>query len=220
MRAVTAACQRRARSVDSPKAELVVRRFERIALPNDHEAPVAPVGGPFVHSGIAGLVNAVFNNHNFTLVILDNGTTAMTGHQPHPGVDMAKLNLDGYGRISIEAVVSALGVKHVAVVKPFKVKKSIAAIKEALDYEGVSVVISQEICTLYARGLKRLKQRPFKISERCKNHRNCINDLACPAFYLEGDQVSIDADACVGCAVCAQICPENAITPVKMKKAG
>ena len=171
----------------------------------------------FFHSGIPGLINAVFNNHNFTLVILDNGTTAMTGHQPNPGVDMRNFNLDGYGRISIEDVVKAIGVPHVTVIQPYKVKKSIAALKEALAYQGVSVVISQEMCTLYARGLKLLKQRAFEITDKCKNHRDCINELACPAFYLEGEQVKIDADMCVGCAVCAQICPENAILPVKTK---
>ncbi|MDA8137498.1 MAG: indolepyruvate ferredoxin oxidoreductase subunit alpha [Desulfobacteraceae bacterium] len=170
----------------------------------------------FFHSGITGLVNAVYNNHNFTLVILDNGTTAMTGHQPHPGVDMPALNMQGYNRISIEAIVRAVGVQHITVVQPFKVKKSIAAIKEALEYKGVSVIISQEICTLYARSLKAPKQRPFKVSERCKNHRDCINELACPAFYLDGQRVCIDANACVGCAVCAQICPENAIVRSKV----
>ncbi|MGD9369008.1 MAG: indolepyruvate ferredoxin oxidoreductase subunit alpha [Desulfobacteraceae bacterium] len=169
----------------------------------------------FFHSGMTGLVNAVHNNHNFTLVILDNGTTAMTGHQPHPGVDMQALNMDGYNRISIEAVVRAIGVEHVTIIKPYKVRKSIAAIKAALDYNGVSVVISQEICTLYARGMKTLKVRAFQVTDKCKNHRNCLNDFACPAFYIEGDQVQIDPDVCVGCAVCAQICPENAITPLK-----
>jgi len=173
----------------------------------------------FFHSGITGLVNAVFNNHNFTLVILDNGTTAMTGHQPHPGVDMANFNLDGYGRISIEAVVKALGVPHVTVVKPYKVKKSIAAIREALEFQGVSVIISEEMCTLYSKSLKQLKERSFYISDKCKNHRDCIKDLACPAFYLDGEKVHINADQCVGCAVCAQICPENAILPVKKEKA-
>jgi indolepyruvate ferredoxin oxidoreductase alpha subunit len=171
----------------------------------------------FFHSGIAGLINAVFNNHNFTLVILDNGTTAMTGHQPNPGVDMTRLNMDNYGRISIEAVVKAIGVEHVTVIKPFKVKKSIGAIKEAIAYKGVSVIISEEICALYANALKLPKHKPFHVSEKCKNHKDCISSLACPAFYIWNDRVKIDANLCTGCAVCAQICPENAILPVKAK---
>ncbi|BBO74022.1 indolepyruvate oxidoreductase [Desulfosarcina widdelii] len=173
----------------------------------------------FFHSGLTGLVNAVHNNHDFTLVILDNGTTAMTGHQPHPGVDMDNLNLSGYGRVSIEAVVRAIGVKDVTVIQPYKVKKSIEAVKKAMDHKGLSVIISQQICTLYARSLKQLKVRAFKVTDKCKNHRDCINEIGCPAFYLDGERVQIDPNTCVGCAVCAQICPENAITPVKEKQA-
>ena len=169
----------------------------------------------FFHSGMTGLVNAVFNNHNFTLMILDNSTTAMTGHQPHPGVDMGNWNLADYGRVSIEEVVKGIGVKHVSVIKPFKIRKSIEAIKEAVAYEGVSVVISKEICTLYAKGLKQLKERAFEVTAKCKDHKDCITSLGCPAFYIENERVKIDADICVGCAVCAQICPENAILPVK-----
>lgn len=169
----------------------------------------------FFHSGITGLVNAVFNNHNFTLVILDNGITAMTGHQPNPGVDMTQMNLAGYNKISIENVVRALGVEHVTIVKPFKVKKSIAAIKEALEFKGVSVIISKEPCALYAKSLKLLKVRPFRVTDKCLDHKDCINEIACPSFYLEKGKVKIDADTCVGCAVCAQICPENAIVPIK-----
>ncbi len=169
----------------------------------------------FFHSGITGLVNAVFNNHNFTLVILDNGITAMTGHQPNPGVDMTQFNLEGYNTVSIEALVKALGVKHVSVIKPFKVKKSIEAIKEALSFNGVSVIISQEICTLYAKSLKKLNARAFRVTDKCKDHKDCINEIACPSFYLDKGRVAINADTCVGCAVCAQICPENAITPLK-----
>jgi indolepyruvate ferredoxin oxidoreductase alpha subunit len=169
----------------------------------------------FFHSGLPGLVNAVYNNHNFTLVILDNGTTAMTGHQPHPGVDMKQLNLEGYGRVSIESVVKAIGVSHVAVIKPYKVKKSIEAIKAAVNFEGVSVIISEEMCALYAKALKLSKRKPFHVSDKCKNHKDCINYLACPAFYIWNEKVKIDPDLCTGCAVCAQICPENAILPVK-----
>ena len=169
----------------------------------------------FFHSGIPGLINAVYNNHNFTLVILDNGTTAMTGHQPHPGVDMTKLNMEGYGRVSIEKVVRAIGVEHVTVIKPYKVKKSIEAIKEAISYKGISVIISEEVCALYANALKLPKRKPFHVSDKCKNHKTCIDSLACPAFYIWQERVKIDANLCTGCAVCAQICPENAIRPVK-----
>ncbi len=169
----------------------------------------------FFHSGITGLVNAVFNRHNFTLVILENGITAMTGHQPHPATDMERFGLDGYGRVNIENLVRAIGVEHVAVIKPFKVKKSIEIIREALEYKGVSVILSQEPCALYAKSMKMLKPRAFKVSDRCADHRDCINSIACPSFYIENDRVQIDANTCVGCAVCAQICPENAIIPLK-----
>jgi len=171
----------------------------------------------FFHSGIPGLVNAVFNNHNFTLVILDNSITAMTGHQPNPGVNMQDFKLTGYGRVSIEKIVRAIGVPHVAVIKPYRVNKSIETLKEAIDFEGVSVIISKEACTLYAQSLKKARGKPFYISEKCKNHRDCVNELACPAFYTAGEKVYINADLCTGCAVCAQICPEKAIVPVKSK---
>ena len=171
----------------------------------------------FFHSGIPPLINAVFNNHNFTLVILDNGTTAMTGHQPHPGVDMNQLKCSGYGRVSIESIVRAVGVCHVEIIRPFRVKKSIDAIRKAIDFEGVSVIIAQEICPLYAKSLKKPMGKPFYVSHKCKNHRDCINELACPAFFIEHDHVQIDPDKCVGCTLCAQLCPEHAILPVKEK---
>jgi indolepyruvate ferredoxin oxidoreductase, alpha subunit len=170
----------------------------------------------FFHSGITGLVNAVHNQHKFTLVILDNGTTAMTGHQIHPGVDTAPLGVERT-RISIEAVVRGLGVKDVHVVKPFKLKKTIEAVKAAKEYDGLSVIISQEMCPLFAKATKQFQKRhAFYVNhDKCKNHRDCINLLACPAMYLDGDQVEIDRNLCIGCSVCAQVCPENAILPLK-----
>lgn len=172
----------------------------------------------FFHSGITGLINAVFNNHNLTLVILENGTTAMTGHQPHPATDMEYLGLKGYGKIDIEKLVRAIGVEHVSIIKPFKVKKSIEIIKQALEYKGVSVIISKELCALYAKTIKRLKPRAFKVSNKCKDHKHCLNTIACPSFYLEEKRIKIDVNTCVGCALCAQLCPENAIIPVKSTK--
>jgi len=166
----------------------------------------------FFHSGIPGLINAVFNRHQFTLVILDNGTTAMTGHQPHPGVDMTQWNLDGFTQISIEKIVRALGVPYVATVKPYQIKKSIETFKEAFLADGVSVVIAQEQCALIN---KKRKKRAFQVTNQCKNHRICISELACPAFYIENHRVQINPAQCIGCAVCAQICPEKAIIPVK-----
>ncbi len=168
----------------------------------------------FFHSGIPGLVNAVFNNHDMTLVILDNRTTAMTGHQPHPGVDMKAYGMEGYNQISIESLVRGIGVGHVSVIKPYNVKKSMAALKEAIEYKGVSVVIAQQDCALQVKGTKKAAGRPFTVSDRCKDHRTCINELACPAFYLEDGRVKIDAALCTGCSVCAQVCPENAIVPL------
>ena len=173
----------------------------------------------FFHSGLTGLVNAVFNNHDFTVVILDNGTTAMTGHQPHPGVDMNQLGLAGYGRVSIEEMVRAAGVKNVTVIEPFKIKKSIEAVKKSLEHKGVSVIISREICTLYAKGLKLQSSRRYMVTSKCKNHRDCINQLGCPAFSINEGKPYIDPGQCTGCSICAQICPENAILPVKEQKA-
>jgi indolepyruvate ferredoxin oxidoreductase alpha subunit len=170
----------------------------------------------FFHSGITGLVNAFHNNHKFTLVILDNGTTAMTGHQPHPGVDAALLGQKN-NRVSVEAVVRGIGIQMVTVVNPKKLKDTMAAVKKSLEFDGVSVIISQEICPLYAKRVQPpAKARTFTVSEsRCKNHRDCVNLFACPAFYLENDRVKINENLCIGCAVCAQVCPEQAILPRK-----
>jgi len=77
------------------------------------------------------------------------------------------------------------------------------------------VVIAREECVLKAKSLKRGSSRVFYVSDRCKNHRDCINTLACPAFYVADGRVQINPNLCAGCAVCVQVCPEKAIVPVK-----
>ena len=170
----------------------------------------------FFHSGITGLINGVHNNQKFTLVILDNGTTAMTGYQINPGVNTDPLGVDRT-QISIEDIVRGCGVKDVHVIKPFKVNKAIEAIKATKAYDGISVIISEEMCALFGKATKQIKKaRPFYINhEKCKNHQICVQKLACPAMYLDGDRVEINKDLCTGCMVCAQTCPENAIMPLK-----
>jgi indolepyruvate ferredoxin oxidoreductase alpha subunit len=103
------------------------------------------------------------------------------------------------------------------VVNPRNSKKTKEAVKAAMAHKGLSVMISQEICPLYARRIGAAPKRPvYQVdTSKCKNHRDCLTKFACPAFYLEGEQVLINPDLCIGCAVCAQVCPEAAIRPVK-----
>jgi indolepyruvate ferredoxin oxidoreductase alpha subunit len=168
----------------------------------------------FFHSGLSPLANAVYNNHDFILVVLDNGTTGMTGHQPHPGVDLSHLNLSKRP-ISIEAAVKGLGVEKQLTVNPFQYRKMSAALTELAKHQGVSVLIARAPCPLHERSLPGFyKRRPFQVkSEKCLNHQVCTSKVACPAFMVETDRVRIDADRCTGCALCAQICPEKAISP-------
>ncbi|MFU8802568.1 MAG: indolepyruvate ferredoxin oxidoreductase subunit alpha [Bradymonadaceae bacterium] len=117
-----------------------------LALTNDKKKVVATIGdSTFFHSGIAGLVNALRNGHDYTLAILDNSTTAMTGHQPHAGTtDQSR------GRpVSIEAIVRSLGVEKVEVVNPLDLPSITQTARECLDYPGVAVMICREPCPLY-----------------------------------------------------------------------
>lgn len=181
---------------------------------------VAFVGdSTFFHSGVTGLINAVHNDHNFVLVILDNGTTAMTGQQPHPGVELTE-----HGRqppkVDIKTLVRGCGVDRVVVVNPLQVEKTIATIKEVMeDTPGVKVVILKSPCPLFERRVTGKKQKVvFRVTNECDMCRRCLDELGCPAFtYCEDENecafIAIDEHLCSGCSVCKQIC--HAIKPKK-----
>jgi indolepyruvate ferredoxin oxidoreductase alpha subunit len=169
----------------------------------------------FFHSGIPGLINAVSHGHQFLLVILDNGTTAMTGHQPHPGVE---LTADGKvePKVSLEKLVRGCGVERVATINPLQVKKSrevLESFKDNMNQAGVSVIISKSPCPLFeTRILKKKKKIVFHVDKTCDScTRACMTELGCPAFSVQTSEtgqecVRISESLCSGCSVCSQIC--------------
>jgi indolepyruvate ferredoxin oxidoreductase alpha subunit len=173
---------------------------------------VAVIGdSTFFHSGITGLANAVYNKGNLNLVILDNFTTAMTGHQPHPGTGKLARGEPGK-RIPPEDIARGCGVEFVKVVDPNDLQKTEDTIKEALDYDGVTVVIFRHPCALLVKPKPSYKIDP----ELCNGCRLCLF-IGCPAISLhfpeerEKSLAVIDDALCTGCGLCAQICNRNAI---------
>lgn len=169
----------------------------------------------FFHSGITPLINAVHNGHKFILTVLDNRTTAMTGGQSNPG-----LPVDGMGNLapelSIEKIAKACGVEFIETINPLLVKKTKEVYKKALEFDGVSVIISKYPCMLLKEG--HVQNVFMKIHENtCTKCLDCVLDLACPAInQKETGEVIIDKNQCRGCKVCVQICPELAIKGEKI----
>lgn len=173
---------------------------------------IATIGdSTFLHAGIPALINAVYNNARFVLVILDNATTGMTGHQPHPGTGIRACGEKGK-RVSIEEIVKACGVEFVEIVNPYNVRRTIEVLRRAVAHEGVAVVIARQPCAiLWARERKKAgKIVPLTVTEDCDLCMECVNTFACPALVYDG-KVRIDETMCVGCGVCAQICGKKAI---------
>lgn len=176
----------------------------------------------FFHAGIPPIIDAVHHNHDVVITILDNRTTAMTGHQPHPGTDF-----DGMGRpakrILVEDVVKGCGIKHVEIVDPNKIKETTEAFKRALASKGPSVVVSKSPCILLENRDKRKRGEDIFVheidQEKCKKCKICIAQFGCPSFYYgEDENIYIDAQQCNGCGNCADLCPFDAISPKEAKK--
>jgi len=181
------------------------------------EPVIAFIGdSTFFHAGIPGLINAVHNGHRFLLIILDNRTTAMTGHQPHPGSTTGPACCD-ITSVSIEEIVKACGVKWLKVVDPYDVKGTVDAIKEGLAQTRVSVLIARRECALIAKRSKEgaILRKEVIDKDVCMDCGTCTSKLQCPAISKTGEVRTIDETLCSGCSVCEQVCPSKAIREAK-----
>jgi indolepyruvate ferredoxin oxidoreductase, alpha subunit len=171
----------------------------------------------FFASGITGVVNAVYNQARITLCILDNSTTAMTGHQPHPGTGVTMMG-DIVNKISIEKILAAVGVSPVLTVDPFDLAASVDAVKKAAAAEGVSAVIFKSPCIAIAQKVGYKARTKQTVDEsKCIGCRKCINELGCPALIFKSAEKKafIEPSLCTGCSLCSQVCPVSAITAEK-----
>ncbi len=173
----------------------------------------------FLHTGIPGLLNAVYNSADITVTILDNRTTAMTGHQPNPSTGLTVLG-DATFMVSLEDISRACGVELVLTTDPFDIATTIDTFKQAKEHKGTSVVISKQECIITARR-RGIKLTPFCVDrDECRGCKACIK-FGCPAIEFDPPEAEGEkgnsriSNLCVGCGVCAQVCPFNAISEVE-----
>ncbi len=162
----------------------------------------------FFHSGITGVINAVYNQYPLTLVILDNSTTAMTGFQPHPGTGQTATG-EIVAAIDLQKVLEGCGVTFIKRVDPVNLKEAVAAVKEALAYDGPAVIIMKRACINLpeAKG-----SAPVVIDmEKCKDCGLCVTEIGCPALVMETGQKPQVLESCAGCGLCIEVCPFEAI---------
>lgn len=188
---------------------------------NDRDMKVVSVIGDstFFHSGITGLVDIVYNGGDTTTVILDNRITGMTGHQENPGSGYTLMG-DPSLAIDIPQLVKAIGIKHVDVVNPLDLKQTREAINKHLELDEPSVIITRWPCVL--KKFTEEDKKEFDLTrklcaveeDKCKKCKLCLK-VGCPAISFEEDKGAIiDKSMCVGCEVCLQVCPFDAIVKV------
>ncbi len=168
---------------------------------------VAVIGdSTFFHSGLTGLTDMVYNGSKGTVIIVDNATTGMTGHQHHPATGK-NLKGDIAYAIDIAQLAGALGVKHVRTVDPFDLKELEKALKEETARDELSVIIARRPCALLD---KKTKLPPFAITDACRQCGVCIK-LGCPAIKKTQHGIVIDKAVCIGCGLCKNVCAFGAI---------
>ena len=183
---------------------------------------VATIGdSTFFASGLTGIVDAVYNQHRICLVVLDNRTTAMTGHQPHPGTGMTGMRKQ-VKPLDIEEVCRGLGVKYVKTVYPFEsLADLVAEVRKMVEWSrenhSPAVLVSREPCALLTAAERRKSgESPpmyYVDSDMCTACKRCLNRLSCPAMYMdpETEKAVIDETLCNLCGTCVSVCPQGAI---------
>ncbi len=163
----------------------------------------------FFHSGITGLLDIAYNKGKSTIIVLDNRTTAMTGHQVHPGTGETLMG-EKTQEVLVEDIARALGIRRIRTIDPYDLKETERILGEEINSDEASVVVSRRTCALLCRDQW---EEPYRIDpELCRMCRRCLN-LGCPAIELtpDGNSIRINELLCIGCGMCEQVCPFKAI---------
>ena len=163
----------------------------------------------FFASGITGTVNAVYNQADMILCVLDNSTTAMTGHQPHPGMGITMMGKK-VEPIDIAKVLEGIGVPWIRTVDPLDLDASVRTVTEAIEGTGVRAIIFKSPCI----ALFKPKQTCSVDADACIGCMRCIREIGCPALTPDSSaekKTVIDPALCTGCGLCAQVCPVSCI---------
>jgi len=163
----------------------------------------------FIHSGITGLIDIVYNKGSNTIIILDNSITGMTGHQQNPTTGKT-IRLEETSQVNLIKLAESVGVKRIVVADPFDVKNFEKVVKAEVEADEVSVIIAQRPCALL-KGVKYIGK--CEVSDKCKKCKQCMK-LGCPAISNVDGNIIIDKNQCNGCGLCMNVCPFDAIVKV------